>query len=114
MYSHILLEVYCSKEWHEENKDINNICYSSELIPSYECLANNCPYAAFTSCENTLCYIGRQSVAHKVISLGEDMEKPISSNCNINGIDLWEEVATEQIDKAYSEFEEKFNNLTGQ
>ena len=61
-YSHIPLEVYCSKGLHEESGQASGFYNADDPVPSHECFTNNCPYVSFTSCENTSCYIGRQSV----------------------------------------------------
>lgn len=99
MYTHILLEVYC--EW--ENKKELDMCdlpcgEKSENLPTYQCLFNRCPYVAFTSCENTLCYIGKNSEAEELISFGGEM-----GDTDLE-ISEWEKICADKINEAYDEY----------
>ena len=102
MHNHILLEVYCTKEYDENiNKAAPEFCKSSERIPGYDCLLNACPFATFTSCENALCYIDNKSQATKIISLGDESGENLS---------LWEQICSEKIKEAYSEYSDRSNS----
>ena len=96
MNSRILLEVFCLKDTDENaNEKLPPFCCSTEHVPSYGCLFNKCPFAAFTSCENTLCYVGQNSVAEAAVSLGEEHTHA--------QISLWEDISLRKIDEAWDE-----------
>lgn len=101
MLNHVLLEVFCLK-----NTDANvdaprpDFCQNKGEYVSYHCLFNKCPYASFTSCENTLCYIGPDSSMEEGILFGGDMEE---GNADV-GVDQWREIAIAKINEAYEEF----------
>ena len=101
MLNHVLHEVFCLKNT-DENVDAPcpEFCQNKGEYASYHCLFHECPYAAFTSCENTLCYIGHDSSMEEGILFGGDME---AGNSNI-GIDQWREIAIAKINEAYEEF----------
>ena len=102
MYTHILLEVYC--EWGMKDRlkecDIPP-CNLLEKIPSYQCLFRGCPYVAFTSCENTLCYVGPESRAEELISFGGEMG---SEDFEISE---WKKICIDKINEAYDEYMNK-------
>ncbi len=96
MMNHILLEIFCLKDTDEHaDKPLPDFCKCADES-RYECLSNNCPYIAFTSCENTLCYINERSEAEEIVSLGEE-----------DDIELWKDISLKAIDKAYKEFLDK-------
>ena len=99
MFNHILLEVYCTKDY-DENKGepTPSYCDSTNYTPHYSCLLNKCPFVTFTSHENALCYINDMSEAKKIISLPSDKKEDIV---------LWEKVSCEKIDEAYDNYTSK-------
>lgn len=111
MFNHILLEVFCSKEYDENLcKEEPNFCQSNDHIPQYECLANNCPYATFTSHENALCFINDKSEAGKIISLGGEMIPKNQRDEDVK--DLWQKIAIDKMNEAYQVYMEKLKNNT--
>lgn len=104
MLNHVLLEVVCMK---------NSDCYADDPIPDYcrtkceyacyHCLLNSCKYLDFTSCENTLCYIGEDSDMEHGILFGGDMEEGEPTI----GVDEWRRIAFAKIDEAYHQFMEE-------
>lgn len=103
MYTHIFLEAYCSFDWEAgaEQRDLPPCCSSPEKGPSYQCLFQGCPYATFTSCENTLCYIGANSEAEALISFGGEMGESDSE------IRKWKEICSVKISEAFDEYMKK-------
>ena len=103
MLNHVLLEVFCFK-----NTDANadtpcpEFCRNKGKYASYHCLVNRCPYLDFTSCENTLCYIGHESDMERGILFGGDME---AGNPSV-GIEQWREISIGKINEAYEQFME--------
>jgi hypothetical protein len=97
--NHVLLEVYCWKDEHPE-APYPPFCPTKGKYAAYPCLFHKCPYVDFTSCEDTLCYIGREADEVYGISFGGDMEEGPSAV----GVDTWEQIAVAKIDEAYEEF----------
>lgn len=98
MTAHILLEVYCSAHWEVNNSQ--GCCVSPDRQPSYDCLLTKCPYATFTSCENSLCYIGEDSSAREIIAFGGEME----SLNRQDALKIWEQLSKQKINEAYELF----------
>lgn len=95
MFNHILLEVFCSKEYDENLcKAELTFCRSEAHVPQYACLANDCPYVTFTSHENALCFVNDQSEAEELISLGGEMIPENQSDADVK--DLWRKIATDK------------------
>jgi len=91
MFNHILLEVYCTKNYDENiGKDTPEFCCSNELTPRYDCLFNKCLFVSFTSHENALCYVNEKSEAEKIIVLSEE-----------DNLQLWKEISIKKINEAY-------------
>ncbi len=103
--NHVLLEVFCRKELYPE-EPFPSFCPTKGKYAAYPCLFNKCPYVAFTSCEDTLCYIGRASDEVYGISFGGDMEE----NTSAAGVEAWEKISIAKIDEAYEEFMAKKEN----
>ena len=104
MMSHVLLEVFCTKNFDRNVKaPLPDFCPGNGCRPSYHCLSHRCPYLDFTSCENTLCYIGKQSDMECGILFGGDMEE---GNPAV-GLDAWQEIAKAKIEEAYDQYMEK-------
>ncbi len=94
MLNHILLEVYCTKNYDENiGKDKPEFCCSNDLKPKYECLFNKCPFLAFTSHENALCYVNEKSEAEKIFALDEE-----------KNLELWKEISLKKINEAYNDY----------
>lgn len=93
MLNHILLEVYCTKNCDENIAKEKPIFCSGEFVARYNCLLNKCPFFAFTSHENALCYINENSEAEEIISLGEE-----------DDLLLWKEISKKKIEEAYNCF----------
>lgn len=94
MLNHLLLEVYCTKDYDENvGKDKPSYCCSDNFLPTYNCLFNKCPFVTFTSHENALCYINENSEAEKIIALDEE-----------DNLNLWKEISLKKIDEAYDCF----------
>ena len=103
MYNHILLEVYCLKGTDEnEAKKRPDFCTSTDCQPQYNCITNKCPFMAFTSCENALCYLNQSSETDVIISLGED-------SYTTEQLLLWKQISHKKIDEAYDEFLRRLN-----
>ena len=104
MLNHVLLEVFCLK---------NTDAFAAEPLPAdcptegahatYHCLRSRCSYLDFTSCEDTLCYIGPESDMEHGILYGGDME---DGNPDV-GAAQWREIAIAKINEAYDAFMEK-------
>ena len=112
MFTHILLEVYCKKN-HEKGicEDSTPLCESKNNIPQYSCLLNKCPFVMFTSHENALCYINQNSEAEEIISLGGEMCDAVDeSSAKL----LWEEIAKQKIDEAYTTYMSKVQSPSNQ
>lgn len=104
MINHILLEVFCRKEFEEFSTEPYPVfCHTKGQCPTIDCLFRKCKYIDFTSCEDTLCYIGGESHEVYGISYGGDMEEG-SSNI---GVDEWQEIAISKVKEAYLQFMER-------
>ena len=103
MYTHVLLEVHCGWEMAKklDVRDLPPCCEKLEKVPTFQCLFSRCPHAAFTSCENTLCYVGENSEAEELISFGGEMG---STDFEISE---WKAICIEKIDEAYDEYMKK-------
>ena len=107
MHSCVLLEVYCRKEKLNNHLECTD-CRCLERSPGYDCLYKHCPYVAFTSCENSLCYVNDKSIAQEIISFGGEMAShPLSV---AEGITLWRDISIKKINEAYNEY---MNTNTG-
>lgn len=105
MLNHVLLELFCLKETDENvNKNRPSYCNSADNNPSYACLKYDCPYLAFTSCENTLCYINELSEMEDGILFGGEMVK--DGNIDVL-LKRWKEISLEKIQDAYSQYMER-------
>lgn len=94
MFNHILLEVYCTKNYDENlSKSQPTFCCSDECMPKYNCLFNKCPFISFTSHENALCYINENSEAEEIISLDQN-----------DNLQLWKEISKNKMNEAYDCF----------
>lgn len=94
MFNHVLLEVYCTKNYDENlPKNKPEFCCSDNCTPNYNCLLNKCTSVAFTSHENALCYVNENSETEKIISLGEE-----------DNLQLWKGISLKKIDEAYECF----------
>ena len=102
MFTHILLEVYCTKQMGNNIKmELPKYCKSVGK-PHYYCLSEKCPYVSFTSHENSLCYINELSEAEEVISFGGDME--INNISKQEAISIWKDIAIKKINEAYEKY----------
>ncbi len=91
--NHVLLEVFCRKDCQAPGERCPDYCPSQGAWAGYPCLFHGCKYVDFTSCENTLCYIGPDSDEVYGISMGEE-----------ENLDSWKEIAVRKIDEAYDEY----------
>ena len=96
MYNHIMLEIYCMKN---ADSKCNNEAVQCDNVPKYECLENKCPYLAFTSYENCLCYVNQNSICEKSIALGENI-----IDTQKDSLSMWRNISFKKIDEAYDEF----------
>ena len=104
MLNHVLLEVVCLKNTDQHaNEPLPAGCKTRGAYANYDCLCTRCKYLDFTSCEDTLCYIGSQSDMEHGILYGGDMEE---GNPNV-GAAQWREIAIAKINEAYDAFMEK-------
>ena len=102
MFNHILLEVFCLKDTDEHaEKARPEYCKSEENNPSYACLLHGCPFHAFTSCENTLCYINERSEVEEGVLFGGEME---SKDDNAECLKRWKKISVEAVKAAYEEY----------
>lgn len=109
MYNHILLEVFCTKEYDENlHKETPDFCKSKNYVPQYDCLFHHCPFVTFTSHENTLCYINDKTEAEEIISLGEEMI-PADSKYEKAKL-LWQKVSIGKINEAYKTYVAEMNS----
>ena len=99
MINHVLLEVYCSKDWRDDGDSID----CSKKGPCYECLTEKCKYCTFTSHENALCYVDSFSNAVEIISLGGEM-LPENVDRDEAREALWEKISREAIVEAYNRY----------
>lgn len=100
MYCHILLEVYCMKNTLGVSEDSHFVgCTNESCIPQYACLEKKCPYAAFTSYEDAMCYANHRAVCEKTVAWNESVfvEKPELR-------ELWKQIAIKKINEAQEEF----------
>ena len=106
MINHVLLEVFCRKNW-EKNAEAPypEFCRNEGKYASYHCLFNRCPYLDFTSCADALCYIGPESDMMKGIVFGGEMEEGDSDV----GVEQWREIAIAKIQEAYDRYMEMKN-----
>ena len=111
MPTHVLLEIYCTLCLSDDSVEKELTCRTNKHTPSFECLSTQCPYVTFTSCENSFCYIGKQSQVEAMISFGGEMQKGNDARNLHSSIELWKEIATKKIDEAYDEYMEV--NRTG-
>ena len=104
MLNHVLLEVFCLKDTDRfAQEPIPADCPSGGAYASYRCLRKKCKYLDFTSCEDTLCYIGPESDMQHGILFGGNMEDGDPAV----GVDQWREIAITKINEAYEQFMEK-------
>lgn len=104
MINHILLEVYCLKGIDKyTNEPYPPFCPTNGKCATFQCLLEKCRFVDFTSCEDTLCYIGGESDEVFGISYGGDMEEGSSDI----GVDEWKEIAVSKVKEAYLQFMEK-------
>ena len=104
LINHILLEVYCIKKMDGNAAEpCPSFCPTGGKYATYQCLLNKCKYVDFTSCEDTLCYIGEESDELFGISYGGDME---IGNPDV-GVEEWKEIAISKVKEAYAQFMEK-------
>lgn len=115
MFNHILLEVYCLKGIEaNSSKPLPEFCtspeypeYPNDHEPNYGCLENQCPFVAFTSCENTLCYINEKSEMESGILFSSD----IGSENDAAEIERWKKMSVEAVERTYDAFlKEKENS----
>lgn len=99
MINHVLLEVYCSKNWRDDGDSID----CSKKGPCYECLAEKCKYCTFTSHENALCYVDSSSSVTEIISLGGEMLPENVYRDEVREA-LWEKISREAINEAYDKY----------
>lgn len=104
MLNHILLELYCLKDIDENvNADRPQYCKSTDNNPAYTCLCNDCPYLAYTTCENTLCYINEASEMEDGILFGGEMLKDGDFDASLK---RWREISLKKIQDAYKQYME--------
>ena len=102
MLNHVLLELFCLKGSDENvNENRPQYCKSTDNNPSYSCLKNDCPYLAYTTCENTLCYINELSEMEDGILFGGEMVKDKSFE---NSLNRWKEISLKTIQDAYKKY----------
>lgn len=102
MMSQVLLELYCFKESGNANATPHPcFCTSTECIPSYNCIKNQCSFLGYTYCENTLCYTDENAEVLYGISFGGEMENRES---NDRGLKKWKEISIDKINEAYQEY----------
>ena len=99
----ILLEIFCLKHTDDHiNAPFPSFCCSKEGNPTSNCLLNGCKYLDFTTCENTLCYIGENSDVEYGISFGGEMVA--GSKCESQLKEKWQSTALRKIDEAYGDY----------
>jgi hypothetical protein len=99
----ILLEIFCFKNIDDYAKEpYPSFCCSKEGNPSYNCLLNGCKYLSFTTCENTLCYVGANSDIEYGISFGGEMLP--DNKCDHKLKEKWRSIALSKIDEAYDNY----------
>ena len=104
MLNHVLLEVFCLKDTDRfAGESLPADCPTKGTYAGYHCLHSKCKYLDFTSCEDTLCYIGPESDMQHGILFGGDMEDGDPTV----GVDQWREIAIAKINEAYEQFMEK-------
>ena len=89
MINWLFIEVYCRRK---EDGACPSFCEKTGK-PSYACLSNQCPYLDFTSCENALAYIGKDSCAKEPILLGDGED-----------LALWERICQKKLNEAWEEY----------
>lgn len=101
MINHVLLEIFCMKDAdYNTDKPLPEYC-TAQNAPSYECLFRNCPYLAFTSCENTLCYINEKAEMEEGILFGGDME---TDGDNTQNLELWKQISLDAVNASYESY----------
>ena len=104
MLNHVLLEVICLKHTDRyAGEPLPANCPTAGQYAGYHCLCSRCRYLDFTSCENTLCYIGPESDMEHGILYGGDMEDGDPAV----GLEQWRQIAIAKIDEAYDQFMEE-------
>ena len=106
MINHILIELFCTRN-HHNNLSLKTqcSCNQKDFSPRYECLINKCPFLDFTSHENALCFINEDSEAEEIITLGGEMLSS-ESNCFNKEQLLWKQICFQKIEEAYHTYME--------
>ena len=108
MINHILIEAFCLKDIDEHaHEPFPPFCPTEGKYATFQCLSPKCKYVDFTSCENTLCYIGDTSDELYGVTYGGDMEE---GNTNI-GLEEWKNISISKIKEAYTLFIEKQTSI---
>ena len=103
MYNHIMLEVHCAKGWEEKHDNEKEFsCLNLSCVPTYDCLVNKCPFATFTTYENALCYVNKNSICEKSVAW---VEEDFENNESLR--QLWQNIAIQKIEEAKIEFLER-------
>lgn len=108
-FIHLLLEVYCSYKWNEEEcTHVPEFCKKGVKNPGYHCLENECHFTTFTYADNEICYAGESGEVpsdEAWIGFGGDMEsQDYNENENKELISKWEDICRKKINEAYEEF----------
>ena len=91
--NYILLEAYCTKHFSGNESKAPPVFCDQNDIPTYKCIANNCPYLDFASAENAFTYIGKDSSSKEEILLDSDAD-----------LQLWEKICRKKINEAWEEY----------
>lgn len=110
MINHILIEAFCLKNIDKyAHEPYPSFCPTEGKCATFQCLFHKCKYIDFTSCEDTLCYIGEASDEVYGVTFGGNMEE---GNPNI-GIETWKDISISKIDEAYALYMEKKALVSG-
>lgn len=102
-FTHVLLEVYCSKL----DPKLNETC-NKEGAPGYSCLAEGCPNVSYTYADHEIAYtgkLGHTSDTQSFIGFGGEMlPDDADEQEEIRLKKVWEEICKKKIAEAYEEY----------
>lgn len=98
MTNHILIEAFCFCDKNEDGTCV----YANRPGPTYSCMFEKCPHFAYTSCEDSLCFINSQSHSDEIISLGGEMIPDGVSEEHAKA--LWRDISLRKLNEAYDEY----------
>ncbi len=105
-YKHVLLEVYCGFDSHEENSVKEPwFCKYGVNNPGYHCFDNDCTFKSYTQCPNEIAYVGEFGEVldeSSYVGFGGEMELNAGDELErLKMLKLWENISKKKINEAY-------------